>query len=274
MSVCESSAPSPWTSNKRRSVGSGLFKICISQLGPNRSHGPKSLRNSGPNEIGYAARSLCLLTGLRTETATCAFFRYIRGIHTEVLHPFWAKHSWFVLNIERCYRWWHHVIRCEVLGFKLRCKWGPCSSGLLRSVWWCLFTDVLDSLSSPRKINCLILGDGADRLSRNVGEQPTTHVVIRSETSLNLLFRFSLKKIAPPLCLLVWFQDKYAKSHASRHGCSLLKRLLHLPAVGRNFESLFCRWFKCRMSVFHSRVIFKGSLAYIQTVFQKPSLSR
>ena len=65
-----------------------------------------------------------------------------------------------ILNIERCYRWWHHVICCEVLGFKLRCEWYPCSSGLLRSVWYCLFTDVLGSVSSRRRIDSIFLEMG------------------------------------------------------------------------------------------------------------------
>jgi hypothetical protein len=180
--------------------------------------------------------ALCLLTGQRTDCHLC--FRYIPGIHIEALHPFWAKHSWFVINIERYYRWWHHVIRCEVLGFKLRCKWGPCSSGLLRSVWWCLFTDVLDSLSSPRKINCLILGDGTDRLSRNVGEQPATHVVIRSETSLNLRIRFRFKKIAPLLSSRLVLRQKTRSRMLADMGAACWKRLLQLPAVERNFWEL------------------------------------
>jgi len=35
----------------------------------------------------------------------------------------------------------------------------------------------------------------------------------------------SFQKIAPPLCLLVRIQDKDAKSHACRHGCTVLKKI-------------------------------------------------
>jgi len=172
-------------------------------------------------------------------------FRYIRGVHIEALHPIWNKHSrFFFLNIERCYRWWHHVICREGLGFKLRCKWGPCSSGLLRSVWYCLSTGVLGSVSSPIRIGCffLVMGPmGCPETSVNSWQQTLWYVVLK------LLWIYESDFVSKNRSATVPSRIDSRQRCESRMLADMdtlcWKRFLQLPAFGRNFESLFCRWF-------------------------------
>jgi len=120
----------------------------------------------------------------------------------------------------------------------------------------------------------LIIADGTDRLSRNVGEQLATHDMIRcSETSLKLRIRFRLKKSLRQCALSSGFKTKTRSRMLADMDAVWWKRLLQLPDVGRNFEACFAHGSNVGR-VFHSRVICKGNLAYIEIVVQKALLSR
>lgn len=59
------------------------------------------------------------------------------------------------------------------------CRWDLCSSGLLCSICWCLFSHISAQSIGLTYMDCLIFEDGTDKLSWKVDKQLPTYAALQ-----------------------------------------------------------------------------------------------